>query len=90
MSVTEYVVGLIDDGKRMERLINVYDECRKLGIKPPSEISEIVEGENYIEGLGKTTSINSYSGGHDTVAWTIIKLDEIPKGIHAVAFIQSY
>ena len=90
MSVTQYVVGLIDDNGRMEQMKKVYDDCRKLGVKPPDAISEIVEDEGYVEGLGKTVDLKEHTGGHDVTAWTIIKLDEIPKGIHAVVFIQSY
>lgn len=91
MSSTKYVKGLVPDNERIRAMREVYDSCRALGIEPPDEVGAVFDSEDYIEGLGKTLNIETYEGHNDqSMEWLVIKLDELPPNIHALAFIESW
>lgn len=90
MGITKSVYGLVPDDERMKKLRKVYDLCLESGVTPPYEVNELFNNEHYIEGLGKTLAVETSEGSADAQEWTIVKLDELPDNIYAIAFVESW
>ena len=89
MSVIHYVVGLIPDTDRVKKLRRIYKECGFMKIEAPVEARAIFDDANYIEGLGRTIDVVSEEGQSSYQEWIIVKLNDLPEEIDAIAFISS-
>ena len=98
MGVDYYVVGVVQDD-RVLSLKAVYEQCRSLGVMPPKECLELFEdgdfeaflGDDYVNGLGVTLDIESSEGGDNEYrSWLLVKLHDVPDGVHSLAFVASY
>ena len=94
MSVTKYVVGIIPQTEQIAKKKAIYDSCRELGVVPPDELVELFDSPDgsYIEGLGRTVGVEAKEGHNNALAmeWLVANLNDIPDGITAIAFIESY